>query len=154
MTDWLDRVERSEEDVVLMPAPLATTNDSDLIDEFIECFNARDLDGIGELIATDVEAEFVHAVGSAGAMEGLEDLFVREPLVVLTRGDADGDALAAVWHPSAGGQQVVGYLIFEFTDDDPGRLTRIEYVDELNADDLVIETPDEPVAEEWEVEEG
>ena len=51
MTDWLDRVERSDDDVVVIPAPLPTTNDSDLIDEFIEFFNARDLDGIDELLA-------------------------------------------------------------------------------------------------------
>jgi hypothetical protein len=153
MTDWLDRVETSEDDMVILPPPLVATNDSDLIDEFIEFFNARDLDSIGTMLASDVEAEFVHSIGSAGALVGLEDLFMREPLVLLTRGDADGDALAVVWHPSGEGHQTVGYLAFEFTDDDPGELTRIEYLDELNADDLVVEELDEVVAEEWELEE-
>jgi hypothetical protein len=153
MIDWLDRIERSEDAVVIQPPPVAGTNDSDLIDEFIEFFNARDLDSIESMLAADVEAEFVHSIGSVGALIGLEDLFLREPLVLLTRGDADGDALAVVWHPSETGHHTVGYLAFEFTDEDPGEITRIEYLDELNAEDLVVEEPDEVMAEEWELEE-
>jgi hypothetical protein len=153
MVDWLDRIEQPEDDVVILPPPLAATNDSELIDEFIEFFNARDLDSIGSMLAADVEAEFVHSIGSMGALIGLEDLFLREPLVLLTRGDADGDALAVVWHPTGSGHQTVGYLSFEFTDEDPEEITRIEYLDELNAEDLVVEEPDEVTAEEWELEE-
>lgn len=152
MIDWLDRVNRPAEDVA-PPAPVATSNDSDLIDEFIEFFNARDIDSLVSMLAADIEAEFVHAVGVEGAVEGIEGLFIREPLVLLTRGDADGDALAVVWHPDPTGHCVVGYLVFEFTDLDPGELTRIEYLEELNAEDLVIEEPDETEATEWETEE-
>ncbi len=153
MVDWLDRIEQPEDDALILPPPVAGTNDSDLIDEFIEFFNARDLDSIGSMLAADVEAEFVHSIGSVGALIGLEELFLREPLVLLTRGDADGDALAVVWHPGGGGHLTVGYLAFEFTDGDPGEITRIEYLDELNADDLVVEEPGEVTAEEWELEE-
>jgi hypothetical protein len=85
MVDWLDRIEQPEDDAVILPPPLAATNDSDLIEEFIEFFNARDLDSIGSMLAADVEAEFVHSIGSVGALIGLEDLFLREPLVLLTR---------------------------------------------------------------------
>jgi hypothetical protein len=156
MVDWMDRIEARDEDIVVLPEPLAATNDSDLIDEFIEFFNARDLDGLAGMLAGDVEAELVHAAGTDGVLNGLEGLFIREPLMLLTRGDADGDGLAVVWHPGESGYQQVGFLAFEFTDedDDEALLTRIEYFDEINADDLVVEEPDEIEAEEWEVEEG
>lgn len=157
MVDWMDRIEVSEDETTVIAESLVITNDSDLIDEFVEFFNARDLDGLASMLTDDVDAELVHALGSAGALEGLEDLFIREPLVLLTRGDADGDGIAVVWHPGHAGYLQVGYLAFEFTDEDDdadARITRIEYLEEINAEDLVVEEPDEIDVEEWEVEEG
>jgi hypothetical protein len=161
--DWIDRIDHDpvafdgmavdeadpedDAEVVVLGDPAAT----DVVDEFVGFFNARDLDGIGDLLSDDVEAEMVRAVGASGAVEGLEDLFIREPLVMLTRASGEDGPIAVLWHPSDSGLAQVGFLEFEFDDGDPPAVTRIEYVDEMVPEDVMVEPPDELDVEDWEI---
>jgi hypothetical protein len=155
--DWIDRMEREPEpvdDIDLVEGEdvrPAGTGVDDFVDEFVEFFNARDLEGLAGMLAEDVDAELVHALGSVGAIEGLEELFVREPLVILTRGEVGQEPIAAVWHPSDSGYAGVGYLVFDFDDAEPPAISRIDYVDEIDDEGLLVEEPDELSADEWEL---
>lgn len=107
----------------------------DAVESFNEAFNARDLDRVLELLASDVEAP---GLGNDrdNIGEALEDLWDRRPTCVLTRG-TDGDrcvsvlwevvdaawvAIAPVFFDDCG-EGAIGMLELA---DDPGSLERIE----------------------------
>jgi hypothetical protein len=152
MVEWVDSITRDADgdgDLDLDADVGQPVRDYDpdaesLVDEFVDLFNARDVDGLGELLWSDVDAEFVHEHGSAGALEGLEDLFVRQPYSILTRGEVGNEPIAAVWRPGdEGGYMQCGFLVFEFSDGDEPLVSRVEYVEEIDSDDILIEEPDD-----------
>lgn len=120
-----------------------------MVDVFVEYFNAKDLEGIRALLAPDVAAEVVSAVGAEATVEAIGDLFFREPSIVLTRAEVESEPIAAVWQPSQGRYVPVGYLSFILSEVDGRLIERIEYVDEL--DETLVEAPDASELAEWEV---
>lgn len=135
-------------------APAADPEGEGLVDEFVDFFNARDLDGIAGLLAEDIQAELVHVNGSVAAViEGIEDLFMREPSVVLTRGELGNEPVAAVWHPAGDRYVAVGLLAFTFTEGEVEAIERIDLIDVLDQEDLLLEEPDGSELAEWEVAE-
>lgn len=120
-----------------------------MVDEFVECFNARDLDGLRALLSPDVQLEALSAAGVDAAVEALGDLFFREPSIMLTRGEIENEPIAAVWQPGEGRYVGVGYLSFLLTEVDGRLIERIEYVDEI--DESLVEAPDSSEISEWEV---
>jgi len=67
-----------------------------LLDEFIEAFNARDLDGCLELLSEVCEMPgLAHA--EAEPAEAIGDLWVRRPTCQLTRGRLDDQDAAILW---------------------------------------------------------
>lgn len=114
-----------------------------VLDEFVDLFNARDLDALASLVSEDLDAEFLKVAGREGAMQALENLFIRQPFTVATRGELGLEPIAALWQPTGedgSGYVVVGYLVFECSDEDEPLITRVEYFEEL--EDVLLEEPD------------
>jgi hypothetical protein len=123
------------------------------IDEVVDVLNGRDLDGLSELLAADVEAGFLGESSRDGVVDGLNDLFLRYPTLLVTRGEAGPDPIVAVWIFDRVGDRFdpFGYMTFQMSDDEPGLIQRVEYIDELpDSEDLIVETPERSELPEWE----
>lgn len=124
-----------------------------IIGELVDMLNGRDLDGLSDLLAPNVEFGFLGESSREGVVEGLNDLFLRYPTLLMTRGESGSDPIVAVWifDREADRFDPFGYMVFETSDDDAGLVQRIEYIDELpESDDLVVETPERSELQEWE----
>lgn len=122
------------------------------LDEFVDIVNGRDLEGLGELLAADVRADFLGEVSRDGVVDGFNDLFLRNPTLLVTRADLGSEPLAAVWtfDVEADRFDPMGYMSLEMSEDDSGSILRIEYVDELgDTEDLVVESPERSDLPEW-----
>ena len=122
-------------------------------DEFVDLVNGRDLDGLSDLLAEEVEAEFLGATSRGEALEGLGDLFLRYPTLLVTRADLGSEPIVALWtfDHQADRFDKFGFLFFELADDADGQVVRIIYAEDLPDDDeAVIEIPDRGDLPEWE----
>ena len=123
-----------------------------LVVEFVDLFNARDMDALAELLAADAEAGFLHESSRPGVIEGIEDLVFRRPDVVTTRGDLGTDPVAAVWLLDADTDhyRLCGYFAIDLADGETPLIGQIDLVEELPDENLVVETPDDSERPEWE----
>ena len=89
---------------------MATQNSAaDLVDEFIEAFDARDIDA-----ATDIVADDARAGDAFGPQEIFTELKLRSPYTSLVRADLDGEPVAVFWVPDEQSEpQPIGYVAFE-----------------------------------------
>lgn len=123
-----------------------------VLDEFIEDMNGRDMDGLAELLALDAEAVFLDEYSRDGVVSGFNDLLLRNPTTVLTRADYGADPIVALWtyDREAGGFDPFGYLILELSEAQGALIQRVEYVEDLgDPDDLVVEVPERSELPEW-----
>jgi hypothetical protein len=115
-------------------------------DEFVDLFNARDLDGIAELVTSDVTSDLFDGVGGDGSVEGLAGLLRRYPQLVSTRGEDGNQPIVALWIPDEDDRyRLMGYLEFSVQDE---LIDRITYVDTPGTD-LLLEEPDPDEMAEW-----
>lgn len=124
-----------------------------VLDEFVELVNGRDLDGLSDLLASDAEADFLSETSREGVVDGFSDLFLRNPTLLLTRGDLGPEPIVAVWAFDFEGDRfdLSGYMTLDIGDSEDALILRISYVDELaDTDDLVVESPDRSELPEWE----
>jgi hypothetical protein len=124
-----------------------------ILDEFVDVLNGRDLDGLSDLLAADAEAGFLGESSRDGLVDGFNDLFLRYATLLVTRGESGPDPIVAVWifDREADRFDPFGYMTFETSDDDAALIQRIEYIDELpDSEDLVVETPVRSELGEWE----
>src|SRR5687767_14078091 len=101
----IESLDTEVDDVDQAPTPV-TNSDADLEalrDEFVDAFNARDLDALLALAADDVECPDIHGDGAAALAEELSAIWERSPGVILTRGFLDGEACALGWLPDEEG---------------------------------------------------
>ena len=70
---------------------------ADLLDAVAGKFNARDLDGLLELMAPDVETPGVLVDDATNLPEAVESLWQRRPACLLTRGVADNTDVGVLW---------------------------------------------------------
>lgn len=122
-------------------------------DEFVDMVNARDLDGLAELLAPDVESDFLGGMSREEVVDGLHDLLFRYPTLLTTRADLGPEPLVAVWtfDNEADRFDQFGFFTFEMTEEGEGLVRRIGYADELpDSDDLIVETPERSDLPEWE----
>lgn len=122
------------------------------LDEFVDMVNGRDLDGLLELLASDVRADYLGEASPEGVIAGFNDLLLRNPALLLTRADLGDEPLVAVWvfDLEADRFDPMGYMTLEMSEDQPNLIQRIEYVEELgDTDGLVIETPERTDLPEW-----
>ncbi len=115
--------------------------------EFVERFNARDVEGIEELLAPDAEADLLSARGREDLVEGLLELWERYPSLLLTRGEVGDEPVAAAWIADSERSDfdLLGILRFECTD---GLIDRFELTE--TPADAVLERPDLTELNEWE----
>lgn len=120
--------------------------------EFVELVNARDMDGLAELLAPEAEAAFLGELSPTGLIDGLGDLIFRHPDLVVTRGDLGPEPIAAVWllDADADHYRFAGMFTLELSDVANGMIGRIDYVEEPPDGDLVVEVPDDSERPEWE----
>ncbi len=123
-----------------------------VLDEFVDVINGRDLDSLADLLAEDAEADFLGEGTRDGVVSGMNDLILRNPTLIMTRGDLGSDPLVAVWayDRDREGFDPFGYLTIELSDSEEGLISRIEYVEDLGeTDELVVEVPDRSELPEW-----
>jgi hypothetical protein len=115
-------------------------------DEFVDLFNARDLDTIAELVTSDVSSDLFDGIGVESAVHGLAGLLRRYPQLIATRGEDGLRPIVALWIPDEQERyRLMGYL--ELSTDDE-LIDRITYVD-MPGSDLLVEEPDEDELAEW-----
>ena len=123
------------------------------VDEFVDYFNARDLDGIVELVDPEVTSGFFGTSGSADLIQGLSELLLDYPGIILTRGEVGPEPVAVAWIPTNNhSYSRMGYFAFAFNDDDDGGalVEHIEYNDVADEEGLLAEEPDAAEMAEWE----
>jgi hypothetical protein len=123
-----------------------------VLDEFVDVVNARDLDGLGALLASDAQADFLGEMSSEGVVDGFHDLLLRNPSLLMTRGDLGSDPIVAVWTFDFETDRFdpFGYLTLDVSDAEQGRVQRVSHVEELSdVEDLVVESPDRSDLPEW-----
>ena len=115
-------------------------------DEFVDFFNARDLDGIADLVTANVTSDLFDGAGVESTIEGIAGLLRRYPQLIATRGEDGNQPIVALWIPDEQDQyRPMGYL--ELSADDE-LVDRITYVD-TPAGDLLVEEPDPDEMAEW-----
>lgn len=115
-----------------------------LRDEFVDGFNARDLDALLALVTEDVETPDIAGDGAAAFAEELEAIWERSPGAVLTRAFLDGVACAVAWLPDEEGCWARAALVCFAAED--GLLSVVGVPDDADALDRVEAV--EPTGEE------
>lgn len=115
-----------------------------LRDEFVDGFNARDLDTLLTLVADDIETPDLPGDGAAVFSEELEAIWERSPGAFLTRAFLDGVPCAVAWLPDEDGCWARAALVTFAADD--GLLTVVALPDD--ADSLDRAEADDPSGEE------
>lgn len=82
-----------------------------LRDEFVDAFNARDLDALVALAVDDIECPDIHGDGKSALAEELSAIWERSPGALLTRGFLDGEPCAVAWLPDEDGAWVRASLV-------------------------------------------
>ena len=118
--------------------------------EFVDLFNARDMEALAELLAAHAECTFLAAHSAAAVIDGVEDLILRQPDLVLTRGEVDDEPLAGAWLLDADADRYLLTGVFTFTVDDDGLIDCITFRDEVADGDLLLEEPEDSERPEWE----
>jgi hypothetical protein len=131
------------------------------LDEFVDYFNARDLEAVRELLDEDCSAPFFGGNGHESIMQGMGELVLGYPGIVATRGELGDEPVVVAWIP--GEQRVyqrMGYFRFTFSDEPAGddsevvdgelRIEHIDYSDEIDDGSLLAEEPDPEDMAEWE----
>ena len=131
------------DDEVDAAADTAVENASD---EFVDLFNARDLDGIADLVTADVTSDLFDGTGVESAVHGMAGLLRRYPQLIATRGEDGNQPIVALWIPDEQGQyRLMGYLVLSTEEE---LVDRITYVDTPGSD-VLVEEPDADEMDEW-----
>jgi hypothetical protein len=124
-----------------------------ILDELVDVLNGRDLDGLSELLAADAEVSFLGESSRDGVIDGFNDLLLRYPTLLVTRGEFGADPIVAVWifDREADLFEPFGYMTFETGDSEEGLIQLINYIDEApDSEDLLVEVPERSELPEWE----
>lgn len=120
---------------------------------FVETFNARDWEGVSDLLAEDVTSDFFQATTAEDLIEGMIDLMLRYPTLVVTRGDLGHDPVAAAWLLDQDLERygLVGYFRIEVDESDEPLIANLEYIEEVpDTPEAVFEAPEGTEIDEWE----
>ena len=146
----VDDVGSVEEDDERAPRPLSD-GDADLEtlrDEFVDAFNARDLDTLLALARPDVDCPDIHGDGHAALAEEFSAIWERSPGALLTRGFLDDSPCAVAWLPDEDACWTRAALVL--LDGGDGQIAVVSLPDDIDA--LERAEADDPEGEE--VEEG
>ena len=117
-----------------------------LRDEFVDAFNARDLDAVLSIVRDDVECPDAEGDGAPGLASQLADIWERSPGAILTRAFLDASPCAMAWLPDETGCWSAASLVM--LDGEEDLLTLVTLVDD--ADALERAAADDPTGEELE----
>jgi hypothetical protein len=123
-----------------------------VLDELADLVNARDLDGCTEMLAPDVVSDFLGGTSAATLVDGLGEMLLRNPSLILTRGETGAEPILAAWlfDSEEDGYDLVGYFTVELTESEDRLIQQLEYVDEiLDPDRLTVEVPEHTDLPEW-----
>ena len=129
------------------------------LDEFVDFFNARDLEAVRDLLDDEVSAPFFGGVGSESVMQGVGELVLGYPGIVATRGELGDEPVVVAWIPGEEREyRRMGYFRFTFADevvepdvvDGELKIEHIDYSDEIDDGSLLAEEPDPSDMAEWE----
>lgn len=119
-----------------------------LRDEFVDGFNARDLDALLSLVHADVEMPDLTGDGAAVFAEELEAIWERNPGAILTRAFLEGAPVAVAWLPDEDGCWSRAALVCFATED--GLLSLVAVPDDADGlDRAEAEDPTGEEIEEW-----
>ena len=159
-TDQIDvRDEREKNELPEAIAPevearLIDNADLDnVLDEFVDLLNGRDLDGLSDLLASGAEADFLGETSRDGVVDGFSNLYLRNPTLLATRGDLGSEPIVALWTLDFEQDRfdLSGYMTLDLRDSGDAVILRISYIEELSdTEDLVVESPDRSELPEWE----
>ena len=122
-----------------------------LRDALVEAFNNRDLDGLLQVVADDVEVpDDMEGDGAAALANEIESVWQRSPGAVLTRGLLEGQPCAVGWLPDADGTWNRAALVCMDFDLDATLLTVVTMPEDADALDRVeTEEPSDDEPDEW-----
>lgn len=129
---------------------------TDVVDALVAAFNARDLEDLVELVASDGEAPGLLGYDRANLPEAVTDLWNRRPTVLVTRGElaSDGGPCGVLWEHD--GTDWWRLAVVSVDDVRDGCVGVLEFADDPHlVEQVVTETPDEELVEgarwqEWE----
>jgi hypothetical protein len=143
-----DDVILTEEERLATPEPTGDVDLQSLRDEFVDAFNARDLDAVLAIVHEDVETPDTPGDGAASLAEELEAIWERSPEAILTRAFLDDRPCAVAWRPDEDGCWCRAALVS--FDADAGLLTVVAVPDDADALDRA--EADDPLSgelDEW-----
>jgi hypothetical protein len=121
---------------------------ADVVDELVAAFNARDLEDLVALVATDGEAPGLLGYDRANLPEAVTDLWHRRPTVVVTRGELaeDGGPCGVLWeHDGSDWWRLALVSVDDIRD---GCVGVLEFADDPDlVERVVTEKPDEELVE-------
>ncbi len=135
-----------------LPASYSVDRDNSLVG-FVERFNARDWEGVSDLLAEDVTSDFFQATTAEDLIEGMIDLMLRYPTLMVNRGDLGHDPVAAAWLLDQDLERygLVGYFRVEVDEGDEPLIANLEYIEEVpDTPEAVFEQPEGTEIDEWE----
>jgi hypothetical protein len=80
-----------------LDAGLRDDGEADALDAVAERFNARNLDGLLDVVSPDAEAPGLLGYDVANLPEAVQDLWSRRPTVCLTRGYVETEHVGVLW---------------------------------------------------------
>lgn len=145
----------AEEPDETFPSPPGGFTDpgvENLVNEFVDLCEARDYDGVQELLTEDAEANLLDSHTRQEVAAGLLDLCERYPSLLLTRGELGDEPVAAVWVADAltGEFGLLGLIRVACTDGPEPLIARLDLVEIGDGDDVLLECPDAGDLAEWE----
>jgi hypothetical protein len=125
------------------PVPVDPAGEN-AVDELVDYFNARDFESVGALLDPDVSSAWLEVSGRDGMVVALTEVALRNPGLVLTRGELGDEPVAVAWVPGEEhGYQRMGYLTFSYSDGDADApIEHIDYDDSAPPAELLAEEPD------------
>ncbi len=150
--DWIDVAPTEPALTEPFAASYSVDRDNQLVG-FVERFNARDWEGVSDLLAEDVTSDFFQATTAEDLIEGMIDLMLRYPTLVVTRGDLGHDPVAAAWLLDQDLERygLVGYFRIEVDEGDEPLIANLEYIEEVpDTPNAVFESPEGTEIDEWE----
>lgn len=135
-----------DDDTTAQPLLDGVTDLETLRDEFVDAFNARDLDALVALAREDVECPDIHGDGVAALSEEVGAIWERSPGAILTRGFLDTEPCAVGWLPDEEGCWSRAALV-TFAGED-GLLSVVSLPDDADALDRA--DAEDPTGEEME----
>ena len=135
-----------EDDEPTREEPPHDLDAASLRDEFVDAFNARDLDALLGVVHLEVECPDRHAQGRGELASELTDIWHRAPGVILTRALLDETPCAVAWLPEDDGCWLRAAVVCLEADQVDALIRVVELPDDADALDRA--EADDPTGEE------